>query len=63
MEKEFLRIKEAAEYLQLSKMQMYRLTYNKTITYYKPAVKIIYFKKSDLDDYLNSGKVEKNERQ
>lgn len=47
---------EASEYLDISKSHLYKLTMNRNIRFYKPNGKKIYFKKNDLDNYLNSKK-------
>ena len=53
---EFLNSNEASLYLDISKSHFYKLTMEKTIPYYKPNGKKMYFKKSDLENYLNSKK-------
>lgn len=47
-----LSLSEAAKYLDLSKNYLYKLTHKNQITFFKPAGKKIYFKKSDLNKYL-----------
>lgn len=47
-----LSLSEAAEYLSVSKSHLYKLTSLNRITFFKPAGKKIYFKKSDLNKYL-----------
>jgi excisionase family DNA binding protein len=47
-----LTLPEAAEYLGVSKSHLYKLTFSNKITFYKPAGKLLYFKKSDLNKYL-----------
>lgn len=47
-----LTLPEAAEYLGVSKSHLYKLTFTNRITFYKPAGKLLYFKKSDLNKYL-----------
>ncbi|WP_341221593.1 helix-turn-helix domain-containing protein [Polaribacter atrinae] len=51
-QKERLTVKEASAYLQLSKSCLYKMTSNKEIPFYIPGGKIIYFKKSELDDWV-----------
>lgn len=53
---EFLNSNEASLYLDISKSHFYKLTMEKTIPYYKPNGKKMYFKKSDLDTFMNSKK-------
>jgi excisionase family DNA binding protein len=55
----FLNSNEASLYLDISKSYMYRLTMDNTIPFYKPNGKKLYFKKIDLDNFLNSKKVQK----
>ena len=52
----FLNTNEASLYLDISKSYLYKLTMEKTLNFYKPNGKKIYFKKIDLDNYLNSKK-------
>ena len=47
-----LTLPEAANYLGVSKSHLYKLTFTNKITFYKPAGKLLYFKKSDLNKYL-----------
>jgi excisionase family DNA binding protein len=49
---------EAAEYLGVSKSCLYKLTSSKQITFYKPNRKKIYFKLSDLKNWLFRNKSE-----
>lgn len=48
---------EAAKYLSLSQSHLYKLTSTKRITHYKPGGKIIYFMKSELDDWVYSKQI------
>lgn len=57
LSKDFLILQEAAEYLQLSKSALYKLTSSKTIPYYVPGGKIIYFRRSELDTWLNTNRI------
>lgn len=50
---EFLNVDEAAMFLKLSKSSLYKMTHDRKIRYSKPSGKIIYFRKSDLLEYLN----------
>lgn len=54
---EYMKFKDACSYLGVTKTQLYRLMYERQITYSKPSGKITYFKKSDLDDYLTRNTV------
>lgn len=50
MLREMFTVEEAADYLGVSKSQIYLMTSNKEITYYKPSGKVIYIDKRELDD-------------
>lgn len=50
--KEILTLDEAVAYLKISKSYLYKLTHRKEIPFYKPSGKLIYFKKSELDDWV-----------
>lgn len=56
-QKEFLTLEEAKNYLQLSKSCMYKMTCKKEIPYYVPGGKKIYFKKTELDEWVLNSKV------
>ena len=56
--KETLSAKEAAQYMGISLNTLYQLTSQSKITHYKPSGKLIYFKKKDLDDFLQQNKYE-----
>lgn len=43
---------EACEYLDVSKSHLYKMTSKNLITHFQPNGKKIYFKKSDLNEYL-----------
>lgn len=56
---EILSLKEAAEFLKVSKSCLYKKTSQKQIPYYKPpGCKRIYFRKAELEEWLLSNKVE-----
>lgn len=61
IEKEFLTTKEAAAYLGMALSYLYKMTAKKTIPFYTPTGKKIYFKKSELDEWMNSSRVATNE--
>lgn len=48
---------EAAEYLGVGKSNLYKLTSNREIPFYKPGGKACYFKREDLDNYKRSNRV------
>ena len=54
--KEVLSFKEALVFLDISSSSLYKLTHKKTINYYKPNGKLIYFKKADLIEWMLSNK-------
>ncbi len=55
--KNILSLAEAAEYLQTSKAQLYKLTSERTIPFYKPNGKKIYFKRDELDEWVYGSRV------
>jgi excisionase family DNA binding protein len=57
MNKDFLNIEQAAEYLGVSKQTLYRLAGERKIVSYKPQ-RILYFKQEDLKDYILRSKRE-----
>jgi excisionase family DNA binding protein len=61
IEKVFLTTKEAAAYLGMALSYLYKLTAKKSIPFYTPTGKKIYFKKSELDEWMNRGRVATNE--
>jgi excisionase family DNA binding protein len=54
---EVFTLDEACEYLSISKSSMYKMNMEKVIPFYKPSRKV-YYKKSDLDKYLSSNRME-----
>ncbi|MEP1095913.1 MAG: helix-turn-helix domain-containing protein [Cyclobacteriaceae bacterium] len=50
--KDIINSSEAAEYTGLAKSTIYKLIGRKEIPYYKPSGKLLYFKRSELDEYL-----------
>jgi len=52
LEEKPLSFSEAAEYLDVSKSHLYKMTSTAKIPHFKPNGKMIYFKKSDLNNYL-----------
>lgn len=51
-----LNVEAAAEFLDISKSHLYKLTSQGVIPHYQPGGKRIYFMPSDLLDYVRSGK-------
>ncbi len=58
LQKEILDMKEAAGYLNLSTSALYKMTSRKELPHYVPGGKKIYFKKSELNEWINGGRVE-----
>lgn len=58
LNKEILSVEDATEYLQLSKSCLFKMTSKREIPFYKPGGKKIYFKRSELDNWITSAKVE-----
>ena len=60
LKKEVLTFNEATDYLSVSSSHLYKLTSNNVIPFYKPNKKKIFFKRSELDAWLTSHRVEAN---
>lgn len=60
-DKTFLTAKEACEFLGTNRNGLYHLTHHKRINYYKPGGRKIYFKLSDLEQYIESSLVMSND--
>lgn len=56
----YLSLEEASEYLGLTKATLYRYTHERVIPFYKPGGRKIYFKSTDLDEYVENGRVKSN---
>ena len=56
-EKEILSLNEATIFLKMSKSCLYKITSQKQIPHYVPGGKKIYFKKSDLENWLLQNRV------
>ena len=52
LQKDVLNFNETCDYLELSQSFLYKLTSSRTIAHYKPNGKKIYFKRSELDEWL-----------
>jgi excisionase family DNA binding protein len=50
--KDHLNLGEAAIYLTVSKSYIYKLTCKREIPFYRPGTKLIYFKRTELDEWL-----------
>ena len=51
-QKEALTVDECATYTGLKKAYLYKLTHHNQIPFYKPNGKMIYFKRTEIDDWL-----------
>ncbi|WP_428231109.1 helix-turn-helix domain-containing protein [Flavobacterium sp.] len=56
-QKEILSFKEALVYLDVSESLLYKLTSNRALTFYKPNGGKLYFKKSDLHDWMTKNEI------
>lgn len=56
-QKETLNTAEAVAYLGISRRHLYTLTMNRVIPHTQPAGKMMYFKRADLDAYMNRNPV------
>lgn len=56
-----LTLEEAADYLDLSNSYLYKLTSAGKIPHFKPAGKKLYFRRSDLNEYLFQNRVKSQE--
>lgn len=61
MEKTILNFNEAAEYLSVTKGFLYKLTSTHRVPFYKPCGKKVFFRKSELDKWLEAGRVATDE--
>jgi len=58
--KSILSFDEASEFLNLSKSYLYKLTSSGQIPHYKPQGKMLYFEKSELENWLRQNPVKTN---
>lgn len=59
--KEILTFEEACEFLQLSKSTVYKMTHTRSIPFYKPGGRYIYFERSELEKWIRSSPVRTEE--
>lgn len=52
MTKEILSVQEFSDYSGLSTSHIYKLTHGRKIAFYRPTGKVIFFKKSEIDNFL-----------
>lgn len=57
MNKEYLTLKDACNFMGLSKSHLYKLTSNNVIRHFKPNGKMIYFDKKDLIEWIKSNEI------
>lgn len=53
-QKAALTFNEAVQYMGISESQLYRLTWQRVIPTFKPGGKLLFFKRSDLDNWMLS---------
>lgn len=53
----YLTLKQACEYLGVTRASLYTMMCRKKIPYYKPAGKNTYFLQSDLDEWIGHGRI------
>lgn len=58
LHQDFLDVPEAAKYLNISCSALYKMTSGKTLPHYIPGGKKIYFKRKELDEWIESNKVD-----
>jgi excisionase family DNA binding protein len=58
--KSILSFEEASEFLNLSKSYLYKLTSSGQIPHYKPQGKMLYFEKSELENWLRQNPIKTN---
>jgi excisionase family DNA binding protein len=54
---EYLNSDEASTFLGISKSTLHKMCHRRQITYFKPNGKLVFFKKNDLMQFLENGKV------
>jgi len=59
--KNYLRVEEAAQYLGMTASSLYKLMQKKKISYYKPTGKICYFTQKDLDGFITRRRIASSE--
>lgn len=55
--KEVLNLEEAAKFIGVTRSQLYKLTHNHLVPYYKPSGKLVYFEKVELLKWLRQNPV------
>jgi excisionase family DNA binding protein len=62
MVKNILSFGEASQFLSLSKSYLYKLTSSGQIPHYKPQGKMLYFEKTELENWLRQNPVKTNQQ-
>lgn len=60
LNKEMLTVTEAADFMGISKSTLYKMSFNRDLPVYKPTGGRIYFKREDIDNYLQQNRVMSN---
>lgn len=55
--KTILNVEETTSYLNISKSCIYKMTSNREIPFYKPKGKLLYFKRSELDEWVFKARI------
>lgn len=55
--KELLSVDELSDYLSISKSFIYKMTSNREIPHYKPGGKFVYFKKSEIIEWVSKSRI------
>jgi len=61
IEKEFLTVKELADYLGTSKSWVYSAVQRRLIPFMKPTKKMLFFKKQDVDEFIGRNRIPSRE--
>ncbi|MDA9588509.1 helix-turn-helix domain-containing protein [Flavobacteriaceae bacterium] len=56
--KNFLTVEEMMKYTGFSQKQIYKLTSTRTIPHYKPSGRKLFFKKDEIDKWINRGRID-----
>ena len=55
--KNFLTVEEMMKYTGFGQKQIYKLTSTRTIPHYKPSGRKLFFKKDEIDSWIENGRV------
>jgi excisionase family DNA binding protein len=59
--KNFMNTAELADYLGVSKSYVYKLSFNNTLPKYCPGGKLVWFKRSEVDDWVGKCRIASDE--